>query len=185
MDDSLIIELFRKQDTSAIKEAESKYGKLLFKLAMGILCSEGDAEETVNDTFLTAWNNIRISPPDNLMSYLCKIARNTALKKYRYGNAKKRSSEYTLSLDEIGDIFSSAETPEDIFMSKELKNSINVFIKSLPDTDRRIFMRRYWYFDSLKDISRFFGMNENNVKSSLFRSRQKLKKYLQKEGYSL
>lgn len=183
MDDTLIIELFRKQDNSAIKEAEKKYGSLLLKIASGVLCLNEEAEEAVNDTLLAAFNNIKDSPPENLCAYLCKITRNLALKKYRYNRAKKRNSEYTLSLDELGDIFSSCPTPEEIFLSNELKECIFNFIKELPDEKRKIFLRRYWFFDSVREISDSFGISESKVKTMLFRTRQGLKEYLEKEGY--
>ncbi len=185
MDDGLIIELFRKQNNSAITEAEKKYGKLLMKLAMGILCSKEDSEEVVNDALLAAMNNIKISQPENLSAYLCKITRNLALKKYRYSKAEKRNSEYTISLYEIGDIFSSGDSPEEIFFSKELQNSVFAFIKTLPDEQRRIFLRRYWFFDSVKEIASLFGISESKVKTLLFRTRKNLKEYLEKEGFSI
>lgn len=182
MDDGLIIELFQKQNTAAVKEAEKKYGKLLFKLAMGVLCSKEEAEEIVNDTLLAAWNNIKNSPPDNLSAYLCKITRNLALKKYRYNKAEKRSSEYTLSLEEIGDIFPSDDSPEDKLIYKETKEAILTFIGTLDAQNRRIFLRRYWFFDSIKDIAEAFSLSETNVRGILFRTREKLKKYLRQEG---
>lgn len=185
MDDSLIIELFRKQDTSAVKEAERKYGKLLLKLAMGILCSNEEAEEVLNDTLLVAWDNIKISPPENLSAYLCKITRNIALKKYRYSKAKKRNSEYTLSIEEIGDIFPSDESPENTYSYEETKEAVFRFIRSLDEQSRKIFLRRYWYFDSVKDIARTFSLSESNVKTSLFRIKQNLKKYLKEEGVDI
>lgn len=185
MDDGLIIELFRKQDSSAITEAEKKYGKLLMKLAMGILCSKEEAEEVINDTLLAAWNNIKNNPPDNLQAYLCKITRNLALNKFRSSKAKKRNSEYVLSLDEIGDIFPAGETTEETFFSKELQNSVYEFIKALPDEQRKIFLRRYWFFDSIKDIAASWGISESKAKTLLFRTRKKLKEYLEKEGFNI
>lgn len=183
MDDALIIELFKKQDNTAIKEAEKKYGGLLMKIAVGVLCRKEEAEETVNDTFLAAFNNIKDTPPENLSAYLCKITRNLALKKYRYGKAEKRNSEYNLSLDELGDIFSSSPTPEEIYLSAELRECIFEFIKNLPEEKRRIFLRRYWFFDSVSEISVSFGISESKVKTMLFRIRKNLKEYLVEEGY--
>ena len=185
MNDTLITELFIKQDKSAIKEAEKKYGSLLMKIAVGVLCLEEDAVEVVNDTFLAAFNNIKDSPPENLCSYLCKITRNLAINKYRYNTAEKRSSEYTLSLEEIGDVFASPDSPEDIICTDELKAYILSFIKRLPQEKRLIFLRRYWFFDSVAEIASAFGISESKVKTSLFRTRRELKKYLEKEGYNL
>lgn len=185
MDDTLIIELFKKQDNSAIKEAEKKYGSLLMKIAVGVLCLKEEAEEVVNDTLLAAFNNIKDSPPENLSAYLCKITRNLAIKKYRYNKAEKRSSEYTLSLEEIGDIFSAPDTPEDILISNELRDYIFTYIKSLPKEKRLIFLRRYWFFDSISEISSTFAISESKVKTLLFRIRKGLKEYLKKEGYAV
>lgn len=185
MDDTEILGLFIKQDNSAIEESEKKYGRLLMKIAVGVLCLKEDAEEVVNDTYLAAFSNIKNSPPENLPSYLCKITRNLAIKKYRYNKAQKRSSEYTLSLEEIGDVFSSSMSPEDIFQEKQLRECVFYFIKSLPDEKRRIFLRRYWFFDSVKDISSDFGISESKVKTMLFRIRKELKEYLIKEGYTV
>lgn len=183
MDDREIIVLFVKQDTSAITNAENKYGSLLMKIAVGVLCLKEDAEEVVNDTFLTAFNNAKDSPPENLCAYLCKITRNLAIKKYRYNKAEKRNSEYTLSIEEIGDVFFSPDTPEDILSSNELKTYIFTFIKNLPREKRLIFLRRYWFFDSISEIASAFGISESKVKTLLFRIRKELKEYLEKEGY--
>lgn len=185
MDDSLIIELFKKQNKSAIKEAEKKYGNLLMKIAVGVLYQKDEAEEIVNDTLLAAWNNIKETPPANLCAYLCKITRNKALKKYRYDTAKKRNSEYTLSIEEIGDVFPADDNPENTYTFNETKENISRFIKNLGDRDRKIFIRRYWYFDSVKDIAEAFSLSENNVKIILFRIRQELKKYLEEEGVEI
>ncbi len=182
MDDGLIIELFKKQDTSAIKEAQKKYGKLLYKLAYGVLRSKEEAEETVNDTLLAAWNSIKDNPPENLSAYLCKITRNLALKKYRYSKAEKRNSEYSLSLEEIGDIFPSDSSPENELIYKETKEAVLRFVSTLDVQKRRIFLRRYWYFDSIADIAAAFSLTETNVRGILFRTREKLKEFLRQEG---
>ena len=185
MDDKEIISLLIKQDNSAITHMENKYGKLLMRLAMGILCSKEESEEVINDTYNAAWHSVKDAPPENLCAYLCRITRNQALKKYRYKTAEKRNSEYKLSIEEIGDIFPSRDTPEDIFLSNELKECILTFVKSLPDEKRKVFLRRYWFFDSISEISSAFSISESKVKTLLFRTRKELKEYLEKEGYNV
>ena len=185
MDDRQIIRLLEKRDNTAVSETEKKYGKLLFSLAMGILGSSEDAKEIVNDTLLVLWNSSASSPPENLKAYLCKITRNQALKRVRRDRAQKRSRDFTLSLEEIGDIFPSDENPEDALCYEETKKAVFGFIYSLDEQSRKIFMRRYWYFDSVKDIAKAFSVSESNVKTNLFRIRKKLKKHLEKEGVEL
>ncbi len=185
MDDGKIIEMLKRRDESALAEIEKKYGKLLFRLAFGILCSNEDTEEVINDTLLAAWKNTADFIPENLPAYLCKIIRNLAIKKLRHHTAKKRNSNYNLSLEELGDIFPSSDSSEEILMQNETKRAISDFIKNLDDRTRRIFLRRYWYFDSVKDIASAFSLGENNVRTILFRTRQQLKEYLINEGIAI
>lgn len=185
MDDGQIIKLLKNRDDTAVYQTEKKYGKLLFSLAMGILGSSEDAREIVNDSLLALWNSSAVSPPENLKAYLCKITRNQALKRVRRDKAKKRSRDFTFSLEEIGEIFSSSELTEDIFSAKELENAVFLFINGLPSDEKLIFMRRYWFFDSMKNISALSGIKESTVRSILSRTRQKLKEYLRKEGFEV
>ena len=185
MDDGKIIRLLEKRDDTAVSETEKKYGKLLFSLAMGILGSSEDAKEIVNDTLLALWTTSSGAMPENLKAYLCKITRNLALKRVRRDKAQKRSRDYTLSLEEIGEVFSSLELTEDLFSAKELENAVFAFISELSPSERFIFMRRYWFFDSITDIAKILSTNEHNITSRLYRIRQKLKKHLKKEGYEI
>ncbi len=185
MDDGKIIEKLQRRDESALADIEKTYGKLLFGLAFGILCSNEDTSEVINDTLLALWNTTSDFIPDNLCAYLCKITRNLAIKKLRRDRAKKRNCSYNLSLEELGDIFSCNESAEDIMMQNETKRAISDFIKNLDDRTRRIFLRRYWFFDSVKDIAAAFSLNENNVRIILFRTRKQLKEYLLSEGINI
>lgn len=185
MDDRQIIRLLEKRDNTAVSETEKKYGKLLFSLAMGILGSSEDAKEIVNDTLLALWNSSTEAPPENLKAYLCKITRNLALKRVRRDKAHKRSRDFTLSLEEIGEVFSSSELTEDIFTAKELEAAVFSFISNLSSAERLIFMRRYWFFDSMKNISELTGERESTVRSTLSRTRKKLKEYLKGEGFGI
>ena len=185
MDDWQIIRLLEKRDNTAVSETEKKYGKLLFSLAMGILGSLEDAKEIVNDTLLALWKSSASAPPENLKAYLCKITRNLALKRVRSDKAQKRSRDFTLSLEEIGEVFSSSELTEDIFTAKELEAAVFSFISNLSSAERLIFMRRYWFFDSMKNISELTGERESTVRSTLSRTRKKLKEYLNGEGFGV
>ncbi len=185
MDDGQIIKLLKNRDDSAVAETEKKYGKLLFSLAMGILGSSEDAKEIVNDTLLALWNTAPEASPENLKAYLCKITRNQALKRVRRDKAQKRSRDYTLSLEEIGEIFSSSELTEDLFSAKELETAVFLFISGLSSSERLIFMRRYWFFDSMKNIAALLGEKESTVRSTLSRTRKKLRKYLKEEGFEV
>lgn len=185
MDDGQIINLLKNRDDIAVSETEKKYGKLLFSLAMGILGSSEDAKEIVNDTLLVLWNLSAASPPENLKAYLCKITRNQALKRVRHDKAQKRSRDFTLSLEEIGEVFSSYELTEDLFSAKELETAVFSFISGLSSAERLIFMRRYWFFDSMKKIAELSGEKESSVRSILCRTRKKLKEYLRKEGFEV
>lgn len=185
MDDGKIIRLLEKRDDTAVSETEKKYGKLLFSLAMGILGSSEDAKEIVNDTLLALWNTSSGAMPENLKAYLCKITRNLALKRVRRDKAQKRSRDYTLSLEEIGEVFSFLELTEDLFSAKELENAVFAFISELSPSERFIFMRRYWFFDSMKKIAELSGEREGTVRSTLSRTRKKLREYLRKEGFEV
>lgn len=185
MDDRQIIKLLKNRNDTAVSETEKKYGKLLFSLAMGILGSSEDAREIVNDTLLVLWDSSAVSPPENLKAYLCKITRNQALKRVRRDKAQKRSRDFTLSLEEIGEVFSSPDLTEDLFFAKELENAVFLFINSLPSDERLIFMRRYWFFDSMKNIAAISGEKESTVRSNLSRTRKKLKEHLRKEGFEV
>ena len=185
MDDGKIIEKLKRRDESALTEIEKKYSKLLFRLAFGVLCSNEDSEEVINDTLLAVWSRASDSSPENLSAYLCKITRNLAIKKLRRETAQKRNSNYNLSLEELGDIFPSSDSSEELLMNNETKRVISDFIKNLDDRTRRIFLRRYWFFDSTKEIADNFSLSENNVRTILFRTRKELKEYLLSEGINI
>ena len=137
-------------------------------------------EECVNDTYLVAWNNIPPNQPSPLVTYLCKIARNVSLKKLRYNTAQKRNSYYEMSLSELEECIPSGNS---IYAEeKELTQVIEDFLVSLDKKSRVMFLRRYWFADSISDIAEKFCMKENNVSVKLMRIRKKLKKILEKEG---
>ena len=182
MEDAEIIDLYWQRDQRAIDETHGKYGGFLAGIAWNILRSHSDAEECVNDVWLAAWNSIPPNEPERLATYLGKLARNIAIDRVRANGAQKRCAEqYALSLDELAEVISDGGSPEQQVQHRELERAIGEFVRGLPELQRRVFLCRYWYLDSLAEIGERFGCSESKVKSMLHRTRGKLKHYLQKE----
>ena len=182
MTDSEIIDLFFERSEQAIPEIIKNHGVSVGHVAYNILGNAQDTEECVNDTWLAAWNSIPPTRPLSLGSFLCRIARNLAIKKYHSNSACKRNSYYDLALDELSECISSGSSPEDEYSAKELAVLIDSFLDALSYEDRFVFMRRYWYADSLENIAEMSGMSYGSVSVRLHRIRNKLKKLLTKEG---
>ena len=186
MEDLKIIELFFDRKEYAIAETERKYGRYLSKIAYNILFNPEDSEECVNDTYMKAWNAIPPQRPKILSTFLGKITRRLAIDVFRRKHAEKRgNSEYAISLSELDECIPDKYSAETEFEQKELSESINRFLGSLSKENRDIFVCRYFYSDSIKEIASFFQSNEAKIKSSLFRSRKILKEHLLKEGFVL
>lgn len=183
MEDSKIIALFFARSEQAISELSGKYGKLCFRIASNILGNEEDAEECVNDAYLGAWNTIPPQKPNPLQTYICKIVRNVATSKYHSNTALKRNSHYDLALEELEFCLVSPETVESRLRAKELSHLLDRFLASLDQRSRVMFVRRYWYSDSVSDIASAFRMRPNSVSVQLSRIRNKLRKFLVQEGY--
>ena len=182
MNDSSILELFIKRSEQAISKTTEKYGKYLSKISWNILHNSEDVEECVNDTYLTAWQQIPPDKPERFLPYLGRITRSLSLNRYNYYKAQKRNTQFDMILSELEDCLMSIETVESEIGAKELTNAINRFLKSSKKDHRIVFVRRYWYSDSIKDIATARQTSESNVKSILFRMRKKLENYLIKEG---
>lgn len=182
IDDERIIELFFERSEEAIQELGNKYGKFCHRLSYNIVNNRQDAEECVNDAYLGAWNAIPPEKPDPLLTYLCKIVRNISLKLYYRKGAAKRSSAYTIAMEEIEACIASPNTVETEFEARELARIIESFLDTLTVENRVIFMRRYWFSDSCKEIAEFVGLTENNITVRLTRIRKKMKKYLTEKG---
>ena len=185
MDDKKIVDLFIKRDESALTETEQKYGRYCHYVANNILGSDEDSEECVNDTYLRTWHAIPPSIPDNLKAFIGKITRNLALDMYDKNHAQKRNDAVELVFDELAEVLS--DKPNDLHLVEELslKNALNAFLGELNAKKRTIFLQRYWYMSSIKDIAARFGMSENSVKVTLKRLREKFKDRLEKEGFKL
>ena len=181
MDDKSIMELFRKRDEKAIVELKQKYDRLCFCVAGNILSQHEDVEECVNSAYFEIWNNIPPAKPENLQVYLCRIVRNIAINKLRYNSAEKRNSQLTVSLDELSECI--PDRQENELSAKKLGEIISRFLRTQDEKHRKVFVRRYWYGESIAVIAEFYGMNEKTVATYLFRTRKKLKSFLQKEGY--
>lgn len=178
IEDGKIIELFFRRSEQAIRELDEKYGKVCRKLSHNIVNNRQDAEECVNDAYLGAWNAIPPAKPSPLLTYICKIVRNISLKTYWRKEASKRRSTYTIAMEEIEACIADPNTVEIEIEVRELARIIESFLDTLTTENRVIFMRRYWFSDSCKDIAEFVGLTEKNISVRLTRIRQKMKSYL-------
>ncbi|WP_295599429.1 RNA polymerase sigma factor [uncultured Methanobrevibacter sp.] len=185
LDDKSIIDLFHERDEKAISETEQKYGKLCYKVSLNILHNEQDAEESVSDTLLKLWNSIPPEYPICLKNFILKIIRNLSLNKYKMKHSAKRGhGEYEVVLDEIKDTLPDTVNTNDILIdSIHLRDTLNNFLNNLSTEKRSIFIGRYWYFESISEISKNLGLSTSKVKVVLFRCRVELKQLLLKEGF--
>lgn len=184
MEDDRIVDLYWRRDESAISETAAKYGTYLHSISRQILRNSEDAEECVNDTYRDAWQSIPPHRPAVLSTFLGKITRRISIDRWRKQSAEKRSGDATaLALEELEECVSGAGDVETEVERRELQRKLNVFLFALPQTDRRVFMCRYWYMDSISDIAKQFSCSESKIKSMLFRTRNKLRTMLEKEGY--
>lgn len=186
MHDEQIVELYWKRDESAITETQSKYQRYLNTIAFNILADVLDSEESVNDTYMAAWNSIPPHRPSILSTYLGKITRRISIDIYRRKNCeKRRDSQYTVSLEELAECVPGNGTPQDSLDAKVLAGAISTFLRGISSDARNVFVGRYYFMDSLKDIADYCGMKEAKVKTLLFRTRNSLKTYLEKEGFQV
>ena len=181
-DDQKIIELYCNRSENAIAETAGKYGRYCTAIAYGILGSREDAQECVSDAYLTAWNAIPPRRPADLGTYLGKITRNLSIDRLRTRSREKRGGgEAPLALEELEEVVAGSDSPENEAVRKELIASLNRFLGELTAEERYVFVRRYWYLDSLTDISEKTGFSGSKVASMLYRLRGRLKKQLIKE----
>lgn len=184
MEDSQIVSLYWQRSESAIQETERKYDRYLTKIACNILNDLEDSRESVNDTYLAAWNSMPPHKPDVLSAYLAKLTRRIAIDLFRYRTRQKRQgSEFALSLTELEDCLSGGNTTEEAVDAKLLSEAIARYLRTLPESSRRVFLGRYYFLDPLKEVAAYCGMTESKAKSLLYRMRLGLKEHLTKEGY--
>ena len=182
MEDARIIDLFYERSEQAVSELDRKYGAAVRKTAANILRDREDAEECVNDTYLGVWNSVPPHRPEPLGSYVCRIARNIAVSRLRANTAARRSGGVELVLDELAECIPASVDLEGELEARELLAAIERFLSTLSYDDRFLFVRRYWYADSVKEIAAAVHSRENRVAGRLFRLREKLQKFLMKEG---
>lgn len=182
MDDEMIVDLYWARDENAIAQTSAKYGGLCYHIANNILASHEDREECMNDTYLAVWNAIPDKHPKRFSVFISRIVRNLALKKYEYLSAAKRNPSAVISLDELGDCVSGTDSVESEIEKKYIENTIDQFLWQQDEDKRNVFIRRYWYLDSIASICRYTGFSQSKVKSMLYEMRRKLRNYLESEG---
>ena len=186
MDDSKIIDLYWARSQQAIAESERKYGAYCRTIARNILSRAEDAEECVNDTWLHAWNAIPPQRPSLLQAFFGKLTRNLSLDRWRRDRAEKRGGgQADLALEELEDCLCARDRVEEELDASQTAGLISAFVRSLPQRDRLLFVRRYWYLDDIQTLARRMGMGQSQVKSRLHRIRQRLKAELEKEGVAV
>lgn len=184
MEDARIVDLYWARSENAISETSAKYGKYCYAIAYNVLANHEDADESVNDTYLDAWNNMPPHRPSILSTFLGKITRRISIDKWRGRTAEKRGGgEIVLALDELSDCVPSRHNVEHEVEAAELAKVIDDFVMSLPPMERRVFICRYWYLDPISAISQQFGFSESKVKMMLHRQRQKLLSHLEREAF--
>ena len=184
MQDERIVELYWKRSEAAIRHTDQKYGHYLMKLSYNILADWEDSKESVNDTYLSAWKSMPPHRPSVLLTYLCKITRQISVDVFRKRNsAKRKASEYALSLSELEDCVSAGNTTEQDVDLHLLAKAIQDYLAELPGETRDVFIGRYFFSDSIREVAGYYGMSESRAKSMLCRTRIGLKKYLEQEGF--
>ena len=180
MEDERIVMLYWERNEAAIEETNLKYGNYCYTIAYNLLHSHEDANECVNDTWSSAWNAIPPEKPTKLQCFLARITRNIAIDRYRYDFAQKRSAKAKSPIDEYWECIPNADAPHEDELA--LKQAINGFLASLDPRTRVVFLRRYWYSMSVKDIADGMHLSESHISVILHRTRAKFKEHLMKEG---
>ena len=182
MDDALIISLYWNRDENAIRETDNKYGSFCNALAMNILADREDAEECVNDTYQKAWMAIPPERPNAFRVWLGKIVRNLSINRYHQNHAAKRYTATDALLSELSDCIPDAQTTEGVIEAKELSAYISHWLEGLRDTDRALFVRRYWCGEAVATLAVMIGTTPNKLAGRMFRLRKSLKTYLTERG---
>ena len=184
MEDQQIVELYLQREEEALVQTQQKYTNYCRSVALRLLRSHEDADEAVNETWFAAWNSIPPHKPLCLQTFLGRLTRNISLKRIRSDNAQKRASaQARVVFDEVRDWLASDEDIEQEISEQELAAAINDFLGTVSHTERNVFVRRYWYMQSITEIAEALGFSESKVKSMLFRIRKKLYTKLEKEDY--
>lgn len=182
MEDEKIIDLYFERNENAIAQTALKYGRMIRSIAYGIVKNHSDSEECENDTYHITWDKIPPTKPVCFPAFLGRITRNVSFDKYDYNHADKRNPEFEVSLSELEACISTGNITEQSYDSKTLAKYISNFLRKIAVTKRIVFIRKYWYCDSISQISKEYGFSESKVKSMLMRTRNDLKKYLERQG---
>ena len=186
MEDEQIVNLYWERQETAIRETETKYDRYLTKIAYNILADHEDSRESVNDTYLAAWESMPPHRPSVLSAYLAKLTRRISIDRFRYRTREKRmGSEYAVSLSELGDCVSGGNTTEEIVNVRLLADAIGIYLRLQSEEARTAFIARYYFLDPLKEVAACLGISESKCKTLLYRTRVGLKAYLEKEGFCL
>ena len=186
MHDEQIVSLYWDRNETAIRETETKYDRYLTKIAHNILNNMEDSRESVNDTYLAAWNSMPPQRPNFLSAYLAKLTRRISIDLFRYRTRDKRlGSEYAISLSELGDCVSGGNTTEELVNVKLLADAIGIYLRTQSPEARTAFLGRYYFLDSVREVAAYLGISESKCKTLLYRTRIGLKAYLEKEGFCL
>ncbi len=184
MTEANILELYFRRDENAIHETDIKYGKYCFSIAYNILADNEDSQESVNDTYFETWNRIPPASPDSLKAFLGKVCRHISISKYRYNKAKKRDNGLvSLCIDELSECIPAELDLERVLEAKALIKFLDNFLFSLPERERNLFTARYWYCMGTAELAQSFDINENTVKTLLYRTRKALLRAMEKEGW--
>ncbi len=183
MNDQGIIDLYFSRSEAAIAQTDAKYGPYCYSIAYNILTNKEDAEESVSDTYMAAWKSIPPRRPAVLSAFLGKLTRNISINRWNARNRYKRGGgEIILALEELDQCVADRMDVETEYNHKETVKAFRRFLDTLPETQRNVFLRRYWCVDTIEDIANSFGFSQSKVKSMLLRTRKQLRKYLEKEG---
>ncbi len=185
MEDARILNLYFQRNEAAIRETADKYGKKLHRLSVNITENDHDAEECVSDTYMEAWNRIPPTRPDHFFAWLARVARNFSYKKWERQKAAKRSAQMVSITDELMECIPSGQNPEQVLEAKRLAMLMDEFVRGLEPDMQMVFMRRYFWSESIAQISLSTGWTESKLKSMLFRMRKRLKQKLEKEDFDL
>ena len=183
MQDEALVELLFAREERVLPEVQGKYGAYCLSIARGILCDEGESEECLNDTLLQLWRSVPPQRPRSLRAYIGRLTRNLAISRWRKNNALRRGgSQLPLALEELGECVDGGQTPDQALEKKTVVALLNRFVRSLPETERYIFLRRYWYLDSNQAIAGQLRTTPGRIASQLLRTRRKLRRALREEG---
>lgn len=183
MEDTQIIDLYFQRSEKAIEETDAKYGNYCFSIAYKILTNREDSEESVNDTYMTTWDAIPPRRPSMLAAFLGKITRNISIDRWRSRSAEKRAGgEFALCLEELANCVSGEPSIEQIEIMRETVALLNRFLQDQSEAERGVFLCRYWYMDSIQEIAKNYGFSQTKVTTMLYRTRNKLRNQLKKDG---